>query len=134
MELTINSSMYRYLKGVIAKYFRSEHRWRYDEDEGELRYYKGKRNLKELEFIADMVFGDISDVVQKGYYYNTDGECTGAYIVIHLYVDADFNGANQGTAGDYSYLIVSLFENTFSLNQSTGLADLVDKECMEEVK
>lgn len=134
MSLTINSSMYRYLKGVIAKYFRSEHRWRYDEDEGALRYYKGKRNLKELEFIVDTVFGDISDVVQKGHYYNIDGDCVGSYLIIHLYVDADFNGAYQGTAGDYLYLSVSLFENDFSLNQSTGLDDLVDKECMKAVK
>ncbi|AFV21555.1 MULTISPECIES: hypothetical protein [Bacillus] len=131
MSLTINSSMFTYLKNVINKYFRDEYRWRYNDEEGAMRYYKGKRNLKEIAFIVSTVFGDLADVVQKGYYHNLDGECVGGYIIIHLFVDADFNGMNQGTKGDYLYCKFNLFEETYSVDQSIDLDYLVKDDWMK---
>ncbi|HHT7008735.1 TPA: hypothetical protein ACTZ3A_001274 [Bacillus cereus] len=134
MALKINSSMYTYLKSVIGKYFWDKYRWKYDEEEGAFRYYKGKRNLKEIEFIVDTVFGDLSNKIQKGCYYNADGECVGGYVIIHLFVDADFNGMNQGTKGDYLYCKFNLFETVYTSDQSDCLEYLIDKECMKDVK
>ncbi|MDG0950675.1 hypothetical protein [Bacillus paranthracis] len=131
MALTINSSMFTYFKSVIRKYFRDEYRWRYDDGKGIIRYYKGKRNLKEIEFIVSTVFGELSNVIQKGYYFNLEDECIGGYIIIHLYVDADFNGMNQGTKGDYLYCKFSLFEDTYSTDQSGDLDYLVEEDWMK---
>lgn len=133
MSLTINSSMYTYLKRVVGKYFWDKYRWNYDDEEGSFRYYKGKRNLKEIEFIVSTVFGELSETIQKGYYRNTDGECVGGYIVVYLFVDADFNGMNQGTKGDYLYCKFNLFNGAYSCDQSSYLDYLVDEECMEAV-
>ncbi|MFJ8528531.1 hypothetical protein [Bacillus sp. NPDC094106] len=96
-----------------------------------VRYYKGKRNLKEIAFIISTVFGDLADVVQKGYYYNLDGKCVGGYIIIHLFVDADFNGMNQGTKGDYLYCKFNLFEETYSVDQSNDLDYLLEEDWMK---
>ncbi|WP_088362958.1 hypothetical protein [Bacillus cereus] len=133
MLSTVNSSIYSHLCKTVHKYFNDRYKWKFDEEEGMFKYYKGKRNLKELEFIIRTVFQDIADIVQRGYYYNMDDECNGAYIIIYLYVDADFNGANQGTAGDYLYCKFNLFSKAFSYDQSQNLDYLFNTEYMKKL-
>lgn len=134
MLSSVNSSTYNHFCKIVNKYFNDKYKWKFDDEEGLFQYYKGKRNLKELEFIISTVFQDIADILQKGYYYNMEDECIGAYIIIYLYIDADFNGANQGTAGDYVYCKFNLYSNLFSYDQSYYLDNLLDAEWMKKVK
>ncbi|MGK4040902.1 hypothetical protein AB0Y20_01275 [Heyndrickxia oleronia] len=48
---------------IITNYFRNEYKWKFNEY-GDYTYYKGKRNLKELEFMVDLVLGDTMEVIK----------------------------------------------------------------------
>lgn len=132
---TFNATMFSHLTEAIHKYFSNEIRWKYDEEFGMMKYYKAKRNLHELEMITDMMFGYEAEIQRKGYYTNdVEKGYVGAYLIFKIFVTPDFNGMRQGgDVGDDVYVILSLFDYGFSMNQSSDLDSLIKKNDMVEI-
>ena len=115
------SSEFNKRKEIISNYFRHP-RWIYHgENDWDFEYYKGKRNMQELEAALKIVFGDEYTVYDKRWFKNNDGEIVGATILCGFYVGADFNGVNQGTGGGDCYVSFNLCRYGFFYNQSSNL-------------
>ncbi|MCP1184974.1 hypothetical protein [Paenibacillus sp. 1781tsa1] len=118
----MNSMDFEARKGNLRTYFLSD---KFKENElGERVYYKGKRNLKELKYILDLVFGDDYEIINETYLQNSLSKEIGGYITCKMYVDADFNGFNQGAAGDNVFARFNLTENAFYMEQAQTIEGL----------
>ncbi|QWU14273.1 hypothetical protein SAMN04487895_101570 [Paenibacillus sophorae] len=115
----MKSSEFEARKSNLRNYFFSD---KFQENEyGERVYYKGKRNLKELGYILDLAFGDVYEPIKSDYIKNYEDKIIGGYIIARMFVDADFNGFNQGTAGADVFVKYNLTENSFYMDQSQTL-------------
>jgi hypothetical protein len=119
----MKSSEFNERKGNIGKYFNNDEKWK-ENEYGELEYYKGKRNLIELKYVLELVFGDKIEILKEEYLKNNEDKIVGGSITCQIYVDADFNGMNQGTMGADVFITFNLFENSYSYNQSDRLLGL----------
>ncbi|MFX3643348.1 MAG: hypothetical protein ACE3L7_32650 [Candidatus Pristimantibacillus sp.] len=118
----MNSREYEEKKQNLRNYFNSD---KFRENEiGERVYYKGRRNLKELKYILDLVFGEDYTVITESPLKNETGTMIGGFITCKIYVSADFNGFHQGTAGAYVYTRFNLIENAYYLEQSQTIEGL----------
>ncbi|MCR8994605.1 hypothetical protein [Brevibacillus laterosporus] len=109
----------------LYNYFTNREKWK-ENNEGDFIYYKGKRNLIELKFILELVFGDRLKIISKSYFRNNDNKIIGGSIIGKIYVDADFNGLHQGTKGADVFVSFILTENAYFRNQSSTLKGVVD--------
>ncbi|RNB59469.1 hypothetical protein EDM57_04830 [Brevibacillus gelatini] len=119
----MNTKEFEQRKRNLSQYFRNREKWK-ENDEGELVYYKGKRNLKELKFILQLVFGDELEIISEDYYMNFENQVIGGSITGKIFVDADFNGAYQGTRGSDVYIRFTLIETAYFCDQSSSLDGL----------
>ncbi|MGG1652296.1 hypothetical protein ABHN03_04120 [Paenibacillus sp. NRS-1775] len=118
----MKSSEFEARKRNMTNYFKSD---KFKEnDYGERTYYTGKRNLKELGYVLGLVFGDVQEVISSDYIKTNEGRIIGGYITARIYIDADFNGFYQGTAGAAVYMKFNLIENAFYTEQSQTLEGL----------
>lgn len=95
---------------MINNYFHSNYKWKFRncEDkyaEWEYQYYKGyEKNLKELEFICNIIFSDMefsNGIPIK----NNDGNIIGACLIGNETIHPNMNGFYQGDR-DYNVYIV----------------------------
>lgn len=118
----MNFREYEEKKQNLRNYFHSD---KFKENKlGERVYYKGKKNLKELRYILDLVFGDNYTVITEGVLKSETDQQIGGFITCKIYVASDFNGFHQGTAGDYVYTRFNLIENAYYLEQSQTIEGL----------
>ncbi|PZT57374.1 hypothetical protein [Paenibacillus silvae] len=118
----MNSMEFESRKGNLRAYFLSD---KFKENEfGDKIYYKGKRNLKELKYILDLVFGDAYEIISEAYIQNNLRDKIGGSITCKVYVDADHNGFNQGKAGDDAYVRFNLTENAYYVEQAQTIEGL----------
>ncbi|MFB0831514.1 hypothetical protein ACEU2D_18165 [Brevibacillus laterosporus] len=108
----------------LFNYFTNKEKWK--ENNGEFIYFKGKRNLIELKFILELVFGYGLKILSKSYFRNNDNKIIGGSIICKIYVDADFNGLHQGTGGANVFVCFTLTENAYLVNQASTLEGVVD--------
>lgn len=119
----MNASSFEERKRNLYRYFTNRDKWR-EIESGEIFYYKGKRNLKELQFILDLVFGDKYQAISTEYFYNNEKRIIGGSVICEMYVDADFNGWYQGTAGATVFTKFTLVETSYFVVQSSTLEGL----------
>ena len=117
------SKEFNRLKNNIFNHFRNREKWKENED-GTFTYYKGKRNLKALGYVLDIAFGDEFEIESKEYFHDNEGNIIGGSITGSIYVDADFNGGNQGTKGASVWLKFTLCEDAYFYNQADQLENL----------
>ncbi|WCK57655.1 hypothetical protein PP175_26840 (plasmid) [Aneurinibacillus sp. Ricciae_BoGa-3] len=113
----MNSNQFTERMKMIYRYFNNQHKWKRNE-EGELNYYKGKKNLKELKFIVNVIFDEEFEVMKESFFLNNEDSIIGGTLIGKIYVDADFNGMNQGTGGSWLFVQFTLCETAYFTNQS----------------
>ncbi|WP_010499998.1 hypothetical protein [Paenibacillus elgii] len=119
----MNSTEFEKRKSNLYHYLTNTEKWKENEF-GELTYYKGKRNLKELRYLLELVFGGDMEIISEEFIRNYDEDIIGGSITLRIYVDADFNGWNQGSSGADVFMKFSLVENAYYSNQSSSLEGL----------
>jgi hypothetical protein len=82
----MKSSEFYNRKKNLVKYFLNEEKWSINKY-GEFEYYKGKRNLRELRFILDLVFGDEMKILSEIYEKDDKGKIIGGSIIGEIYSD-----------------------------------------------
>lgn len=122
------SSEFNKRKEILDRYF-CHPRWTYKgDDDWEYEYYKGKRNLQELEYALNIVFDECEmSIIEKRYFKNNDGEIIGGTIVCSFDVAANFNGIYQGSDIGTCYLAFTLVRYGFLYNQSDRLDYLLER-------
>ncbi|MCY9738138.1 hypothetical protein M5X17_31085 [Paenibacillus alvei] len=105
-------------KNNLGRYFNNENKWKRNE-EGDFIYYKGKRNLKELKYIIELMFGDVMTIISEDYFKTEQGKVIGGSIIGKVYVNAEMNGMYQGTAGADVYIRFTLWEHGYFTNQAS---------------
>lgn len=116
----MNSTQYNERLMMIYRYFKNEYKWKTN-DEGEQTYYKGKKNLKELKFIVNVIFDDELEILKEAFFFNNEGSIIGGTLTGKIYVDADSNGMYQGTGGSRIFVKFFLCETAYFTNQSQTL-------------
>ena len=121
----MKSSEFNNRKEIVDRYFRHP-RWECkNNDDWEYEYYKGKRNIEELENAINIVFDFEANIIEKCWLYNSEKEIVGGTIICSFYVSPDFNGINQGSGlGEDVYVAFNLARYGFFYNQSDNLKDL----------
>ena len=126
----LNSFQFEKAKDRLSEYFRNKKKWKTDEC-GEFIYYKGKRNLSELEFALQLAIGDDMEIISTEYCRNAKGDVIGGSIVGRIFVDADFNGWNQGTEGANVFIRFTLCETAYYIGQAGILDRLMRNDGLE---
>ncbi|MGG4499037.1 hypothetical protein [Brevibacillus reuszeri] len=108
---------------MLYKYFTNDYRWKTNKH-GDYIYYKGKRNLKELKFIVSVVFDYQLEILKEEFFMNGSDEIIGGTLICRCYVEADFNGINQGTAGANVFIKFTLWENGYFTTHASSLEGL----------
>lgn len=119
----MNATEFAERRKNLFNYFNNQEKWKENEF-GEFVYYKGKRNLKELKFLLQLVFGDDLEILVEDFFKNYDEEIIGGSISGKIFVDADFNGMRQGTNGADVFIKFTLVENAYFNNQASSLETL----------
>lgn len=125
----MTSSEFNERKEILYRYFHHP-RWEYKGDDGwEFEYYKGKKNVEELEAAINIVFSSSEvDILEKHWFYNNDHEIIGGTIICSIYVAPNFNGINQGSGiGKDCYVAFTLARYGFFYNQSEDLDILTNR-------
>ena len=112
-------------KESISKYFHNTYKWKSKNEDWEYQYYKGKKNLQELEFIVDVIFGNDLSVIKTKYIYDCENELIGASLIGSVEVSADFNGMKQGLGKAIIYIMFSLSQYEYWYNQSDKIEGLI---------
>ena len=95
----MNSTEFRSKLDILNRYFQhSRFECKCNED-FEFQYHKGKKNLAELHEAIEIVFSDEYLLLNTKYITDLDKKIVGATMTCSFYIDADFNGFSQGTAG-----------------------------------
>lgn len=111
---------------MLREYYQNTYKWKIDEA-GDYKYYKGKRNLKELEFMVNLILGDEIELINSKYVKNYEGKISGGEVIGKCYVDAEFNGMKQGTEGADIYVVFCLYETGYYSDQSDSLDRLLNR-------
>lgn len=122
----MTSSEFNERKDIMYRYFQHP-RWECkDNDDWEYEYYKGKKNVEELENAINIVFSTSeAEIIEKHWFYNDDKEIIGGVIICTIFVSPDFNGINQGSgSGSDIYIAFTLSRFGFFYNQSNNLVAL----------
>ena len=122
------SSEFNCRKEIIYRYFHHT-RWNYKGDDGwEYEYYKGKKNLEELENAINIVFDSTEvEIIHKCWFYNDKNEIVGATVICDFDIIANFNGINQGEDSGKVYVAFTLARFGFFYKQSSDLELLKNK-------
>lgn len=117
--MNLLSSEFNERKDILNRYF--EHpRWTYKGDDGwKYEYYKGKKNLEELENAINIVFSPSeATIIERKWYYNDNKEIIGGTILVNIYISPNFNGLNQGSGnGENFYIAFTLCRFAFFWNK-----------------
>ncbi|WP_103108582.1 hypothetical protein [Brevibacillus reuszeri] len=119
----MRSSDFNDRTAMLYKYFTNDYRWKTN-NHGDYIYYKGKRNLRELKFIISVVFDYQLEILKEEYFMNGSDEVIGGSLICSCFVEADFNGINQGTAGAHVFIKFTLWENGYFTTQASSLEGL----------
>lgn len=125
----MTSSEFNERKSILYRYFQHP-KWEYKGDDGwEYEYYKGKKNIEELENAINIVFSSSeAEIIEKHWFCNDDKEIIGGTIICSIFVSPNFNGINQGSGeGKDIYISFTLSRFGFFYNQSCDLEILRKK-------
>lgn len=125
----MTSSEFNERKSILYRYFHHP-KWKYKGDDGwDYEYYKGKKNIEELENAINIVFSlSEAEIIEKHWFYNNEKRIIGGTIICNIFVSPDFNGINQGSGvGTDFYIAFTLSRFGFFYNQSNDLGALRER-------